>query len=126
MKKNVDGKTKSEPTLKNNENKNICRQVTVKHPENFKIKPTVKKGKGIQADVDLVKEFQRCRDESIERLDLSKSSITNIPASVKDCTSLVELYLYGEFSSFFLDFSMTFFRIFQFVLGFLLLLIRFL
>lgn len=70
--------------------------VTVKHPESNKPKPTAKKGKALQADVDVTKELQRCRDENIKRLDLSKSSITIIPQSVKECTHLVEFYLYGN------------------------------
>lgn len=72
------------------------KQVTVKHPESNKPKPTTKKTKPIQADLDVIKEFARCRDENIKVLDLSKSSITLIPPSVKDCTSLTEIYLYGE------------------------------
>lgn len=72
------------------------KMVTVKHPESNKPKPTTKKGKAIQADVDVIKEFQRCKEEGIQRLDLSKSSITIIPPSVKDCTSLIEFYLYGN------------------------------
>lgn len=70
--------------------------VTVKHPESNKPKPTAKKGKAIQADVDVTKELQRCRDENIKRLDLSKSSITVIPQTIRECTHLCELYLYGN------------------------------
>jgi leucine-rich repeat protein SHOC2 len=37
--------------------------VTVKHPESNKPKPTVKKNKPIQADLDVAKEFSRCKEE---------------------------------------------------------------
>ena len=37
--------------------------VTVKHPESNKPKPTVKKNKPIQADLDVAKEFTRCKEE---------------------------------------------------------------
>lgn len=37
--------------------------VTVKHPESNKPKPTVKKNKPIQADLDVAKEFARCKEE---------------------------------------------------------------
>jgi hypothetical protein len=37
--------------------------VTVKHPESNKPKPTVKKNKPIQADLDVAKEFIRCKEE---------------------------------------------------------------
>lgn len=74
-----------------------AKQVTVKHPESKHPKPTTKKSnKPQQADLDVVKEFQRCKEENIVRLDLSKSSITVIPPSVGQCTSLVELYLYSN------------------------------
>jgi leucine-rich repeat protein SHOC2 len=49
--------------------------VTVKHPESNKPKPTVKKNKPIQADLDVAKEFIKCREEGSRRLDLSKSSV---------------------------------------------------
>jgi leucine-rich repeat protein SHOC2 len=41
--------------------------VTVKHPESNKPKPTVKKNKPIQADLDVAKEFTRCKEEGISR-----------------------------------------------------------
>lgn len=72
------------------------KQVFIKHPESNKPKPTAKKNKPIQADLDVLKEFIRCRDENIQILDLSKSSITLIPSTVRDCTSLTEFYLYGN------------------------------
>nr|CAH7753049.1 unnamed protein product [Callosobruchus chinensis] len=54
--------------------------VTVKHPESNKLKPTTKKNKQpIQANLDVSKEFLRCRDEGLKRLDLSKSNITTLP-----------------------------------------------
>ena len=39
--------------------------VTVKHPESNKPKPTIKKNKPIQADLDVAKEFTRCKEEGI-------------------------------------------------------------
>lgn len=39
------------------------KMVTVKHPESNKPKPTTKKSKPIQADQDVIKALQRCRDE---------------------------------------------------------------
>jgi len=50
--------------------------VTVKHPESNKLKPTAKKNKPIQADLDVAKEFIKCKDEGARRLDLSKSSVS--------------------------------------------------
>ena len=71
--------------------------VTVKHPESNKPKPTVKKSKQpIQADLDVTKEFVRCKDEGLTRLDLSKSNITHLPPTLRDLTHLSELYLYGN------------------------------
>lgn len=52
------------------------KMVTVKHPESNKPKPTVKKNKPIQADLDVAKEFTKCKDEQLHRLDLSKSSVS--------------------------------------------------
>lgn len=52
------------------------KMVTVKHPESNKPKPTVKKNKPIQADLDVAKEFIKCKDEGIRRLDLSKCSVS--------------------------------------------------
>ncbi|KAJ8977693.1 hypothetical protein NQ317_005426 [Molorchus minor] len=71
--------------------------VTVKHPESNKLKPTAKKNKQpIQADLDVTKEFVRCREEGLKRLDLSKSNITQLPPTVRDLHHLLELYLYGN------------------------------
>lgn len=58
--------------------------------------PCSSQPKSFQADVDVTKELQRCREENIKRLDLSKSSITVIPQTIKECTHLCELYLYGN------------------------------
>ena len=51
--------------------------VTVKVDEN-KPKPTTKKNKPIQADLDVAKEFLRCRDEGAHRLDLSKANVSSV------------------------------------------------
>lgn len=58
------------PSLTHNENSTIMppetrpKMVTVKHPESNKPKPTTKKiVKNIQADQDVIKALQRCRDE---------------------------------------------------------------
>lgn len=72
------------------------KMVTVKHPESNKPKPTIKKNKPIQADLDVTKEFVRCREENLKRLDLSKCNITNLPQTVRDLNHLLELYLYGN------------------------------
>lgn len=60
------------PSLTHNENNAIMppetrpKMVTVKHPESNKPKPTTKKiVKNIQADQDVIKALQRCRDEGI-------------------------------------------------------------
>jgi len=52
--------------------------VTVKHPESNKPKPTAKKSKPIQADLDVGKEFIKCKEEGLKRLDLSKSSVREL------------------------------------------------
>jgi len=53
------------------------KMVTVKHPESNKPKPTTKRNKPIQADLDVSKEFSKCKDEGLRRLDLSKSSVSS-------------------------------------------------
>ncbi|XP_064106500.1 leucine-rich repeat protein soc-2 homolog [Macrobrachium nipponense] len=62
--------------------------------DDSKPKPTTKKNKPIQADLDISKEFSRCKDDGALRLDLSNSSITQLPSSVHNLTHLVEFYLY--------------------------------
>ena len=70
------------------------KQVMIHHPGQAKAKPTSRKKHSLQADLDVDKEFQRCRDEGSTRLDLTKCSLTTLPASVKELTHLVEFYLY--------------------------------
>lgn len=70
--------------------------VTVKHPESNKPKPTMKKPKPLQANLDVAKELIRCKEENLARLDLSKSNITHLPHSIKELTQLSEIYLYGN------------------------------
>ena len=71
------------------------KQVMIHHPGQAKAKPTTTRKKhSLQADLDVDKEFQRCRDEGATRLDLTKCSLTTLPASVKELTHLVEFYLY--------------------------------
>ena len=48
------------------------------------------------ANLDISRAFLSCREEGTQRLDLSKSNISNIPPSVKDLTHLTELYLYSN------------------------------
>ncbi|GBL92609.1 Leucine-rich repeat protein soc-2 [Araneus ventricosus] len=72
------------------------KQVTVTHPGTNKAKRTSKKKGSIQADLDVAKEFLRCKEEGATRLDLSKSNISVLPSSVKDLTHLTEFYLYGN------------------------------
>ena len=45
---------------------------------------------------DLPREFARCKEENRTRLDLAKSSISHLPASIKELTQLTELYLYSN------------------------------
>lgn len=72
------------------------KKVTVKLGD-AKNKPTnSKKNTKSQPDVDLNKEFLRARDEGITRLNLSKNNITIVPPSIKECSHLVEVYLYGN------------------------------
>ncbi|KAG8172535.1 hypothetical protein JTE90_024917 [Oedothorax gibbosus] len=72
------------------------KQVTITHPGTNKAKRTSKKKGSIQADLDVAKEFLRCKEEASTRLDLSKSSISILPSSVKELTHLTEFYLYGN------------------------------
>lgn len=73
------------------------KKVTVKLGDAKQTKPTnSKKNTKSQPDVDLNKEFLRARDEGISRLNLSKNNITIVPPSIKECSHLVELYLYGN------------------------------
>lgn len=80
----------------------VIKQVTVQTSSSNKPKPTTKKPnkQNKQADLDVAREFQRCIDNNEDRLDLSKQNITMIPPSVKDCTTLGELYLYSNKISF--------------------------
>jgi leucine-rich repeat protein SHOC2 len=50
--------------------------VTVSLPEKNKQYTTGKKNRPIQAELDVSKEFLKCRDDGCERLDLSKSSVS--------------------------------------------------
>ncbi|RWS23112.1 leucine-rich repeat protein soc-2-like protein, partial [Leptotrombidium deliense] len=70
------------------------KQVMVTHPggKPKPIKP--RKKHSLQADLDVEKEFQRCKEEGSTRLDLTKCSITTLPTSVKELSHLVEFYLY--------------------------------
>lgn len=68
--------------------------VTISHPGASKPKPITRKKHSLQADLDVEKEFQRCKDDGAKRLDLTKCSITNLPTSVKELSHLLEFYLY--------------------------------
>lgn len=71
------------------------KQVTITHPGTSKAKPaTTRKKHSLQADLDVDKEFQRCKEEQAERLDLTKCSLTTLPSSVKELTHMKEFYLY--------------------------------
>ncbi|KAG1667911.1 Leucine-rich repeat protein soc-2 [Nymphon striatum] len=72
------------------------KQVTVTQPGTNKAKPTSKKKGSIQADLDVSKEFSKCREDAAKTLDLTKSSITVLPSSVKELIHLEEFYLYGN------------------------------
>lgn len=71
------------PSLTHNENNAIMppetrpKMVTVKHPESNKPKPTTKKiVKNIQADQDVIKALQRCRDEGKDKFPKNSSTIS--------------------------------------------------
>lgn len=70
------------------------KQVTVTHPGASKPKPTTSRKPKMHADLDVEKEFHKCREQGTRRLDLTRSSITTLPTSIKDLTHLHELYLY--------------------------------
>ena len=42
------------------------------------------------------REFAKCKEENKTRLDLAKSNISHVPASIKELTQLVELYVYSN------------------------------
>ena len=46
--------------------------------------------------LDLPREFARCKEENRTRLDLAKSNISHVPASIKELNQLTELYLYSN------------------------------
>lgn len=69
------------------------KMVTVKHPESNKPKPTAKKSKPIQADLDVGKEFIKCKEEGIKRLDLSKSSVSLAKVTTSGCLIIKLCYL---------------------------------
>jgi hypothetical protein len=52
--------------------------VTVKHPESNKPKPTVKKNKPIQADLDVAKEFSRCKEEGFSNIYLISDELVHL------------------------------------------------
>ena len=54
-----------------------------------------KKG-AVTTTLDLPREFARCKDENKTRLDLAKSNISAVPASIKELTQLSELYIYSN------------------------------
>lgn len=71
------------------------KQVTVKHPDRSKAKPTTSRKKvSAQMDIDIERELQSCRESEAKRLDLTKCSITCLPASIRDLHHLQEIYLY--------------------------------
>lgn len=54
-----------------------------------------KKG-AVTTTLDLPREFARCKDENKARLDLAKSNISALPASIKELSQLTELYVYSN------------------------------
>lgn len=71
------------------------KQVTVKHPDRSKAKPTTSRKKvSAQMDIDVERELQSCRESETKRLDLNNRSITHLPASIKDLHHLQEIFLY--------------------------------
>ena len=45
---------------------------------------------------DISKELAKCRNQGDLRLDLSKTQLTLLPASIRDVSKVQELYLYGN------------------------------
>ena len=48
------------------------------------------------ANLDLAREFSKCKENCSKGLDLSRSNISVIPSTIKDLSHLVELYLYSN------------------------------
>ncbi|MGH0129067.1 UNVERIFIED_CONTAM: hypothetical protein FKN15_015666, partial [Acipenser sinensis] len=48
------------------------------------------------SNAEVIKELNKCREETSTRLDLSKRSIHMLPTSIKELTQLTELYLYSN------------------------------
>ena len=72
------------------------KKVQVQVGDRFKVPGQNSRRRMPAANLDLSRAFMNCRAEGEPRLDLSKSNISNIPASVKDLTHLTELYLYSN------------------------------
>ncbi|QQP39192.1 Uncharacterized protein FKW44_019990, partial [Caligus rogercresseyi] len=58
-------------------------------------KKTIRPGNA-SSNLDLNRELGKCKEEERNRLDLSKWNITLLPPSLKELTSLNELYLYSN------------------------------
>ena len=54
------------------------------------------KKKPMNTTLDLPREFAKCKEEGLTRLDLAKSNISLVPASIRELTTLRELYLYSN------------------------------
>ena len=72
------------------------KSVTVQVGEKVKVPGQSKKKGTPSANLDLPRAFLTCREEGRERLDLSKSNISSLPASLRELTHLTELYLYSN------------------------------
>ena len=73
------------------------KEVTVEDRGKTKI-PGGKRPKQPKPDpnLDLQREFTRVREGGQQRLSLAKSNIPSLPASIKDLSSLTEIYLYSN------------------------------
>jgi len=69
------------------------RHVMVLPPDQSKPKPTGSRRQTVNAS-DIGKTIQKCKDEAVERLDVSRSQLTMLPPSIRELTNLRELYLY--------------------------------
>ncbi len=50
----------------------------------------------VTTHLDLPREFAKCKEENKTRLDLAKSNISHVPASIRELNQLTELYLYSN------------------------------
>ena len=54
------------------------------------------KRSAVTTSLDLPRQFSKCKEDNKRVLDLSKSNISQLPASIKELTQLTELYIYSN------------------------------